>query len=355
MSTNNMASLVLITREGRLLLKIGGIFFGILFIIFLFVQGGTMIRDVFFPKPPPAAEQAFGELPHPKFPDQTPEIIEYKLNTVDGLLPTLVKNSRINIYKLKQNHPNLLALQDAKNTLDSGNFVENQIKISDTLYRFTQSRTGVIIEYDIVSKNFSITSNYFGNPSLVATGLLPSEESIISDTQSFLHTIDANTENIDFDKSKVEYLEEKNGALVIAQNLGTARYARITLYQKPIDEISTVYGVQDGSILNFLVSYPSSSFQVLEGIFFNAEANLEEKSDYYVKSTTEAFEDLKAGKAYLINPNKLTSVDITNVEIKYYLTKESEDFLLPIYVFTGSNFTAYVDALAEAPQSSPSQ
>ncbi len=350
-----MASLVLITREGRLLLKVGGIIFGILFVLFLFVQGGTMIRDAMFPKPPPAPEQAFGELPHPKFPEQSPEILEYKLNTVDGLLPVLAKDNRVNIYKIKQNKPNLLALQDAKNTLDSGNFVENQLKLSDTLYRFTQSRTGVIIEYDIVSKNFSLTSNYFGNPSLVATNLLPSEESILSDIESFLHTIDANIENIDFEKSKVEYLEEQNGVLVTAQNLGTARYARVTLLQKPIDEYGIVFGGPNGSILNFLVSYPSSSLQVLEGIFFNPEADLEEKSDYWIKNTTQAFEDLKAGKAYLINPNKLTSIDITTVELKYYLTKDTTDFLLPIYVFSGNNFTAYVDALPEAVQTQPSQ
>lgn len=350
-----MASLVLITREGRLLLKIGGIFFGILFIVFLFVQGGVMIQNYFFPKPAPPPEQAFGELPRIKFPEQNPEIVEYKINTVDGTLPVLVKDSRINIYKLKQNKPNLLALQEAKNTLDSGNFVENQIKISDTLYRFTQSRTGVIIEYDIVTKNFSITSNYFGNPSLVATSILPAEKSIISDTESFLRTIDANVENIDFEKTKVEYLEERDGALIIAQNLGTARYARVSLYQKPIDEIETVYGVPSGSMLNFLVSYPSQSFQVLEGEFVNPESNLEEKSDYHIKSVDQAYEDLKAGKAFLINPNKSKNVDITNVEIKYYLTKDNMGYLLPIYLFRGANFTAYVDALPEVQQSSPSQ
>lgn len=348
-----MASLVLVTREGRLFLKIGGIIFGVLFVIFLFIQGGAIIRNVLFPKPPPPPEQAFGELPEVKFPESPPQSINYSVNTINGQLPLLL--DRVNVYKLKENKPSLLALQDAKNTLDSANFVENQLKLSDTLYRFTQARTGIVIEYDIVSKNFTISSNYFTNPSLVSSSLLPSEESIKSDIQSFLQTIEAPDDNIDYEKTKIEFLQEQNGGLVAAQNLGAARFARVTLIQKPVDKLETVYGAPGGSLLNFIVSYPSSSFRVLEGIYYNHEADPEEKSDYPIKTALMAFEDLKSGKSsYVINPQNKTNVDITDVKLKYYLTKENQGYLLPVIEFTGVNFTAYVDAILRGVQSSPS-
>ncbi len=348
-----MASLVLVTREGRLFLKIGGVIFGILFVIFLFVQGGTMMRDLFFPKPPPAPMEAFGDLPSIIFPASTPSTITYNVNTINGALPTLP--DRVYVYKIKTNSPNLLALQDAKSTLDSANFVENQVKISDTIYRFAQARTGIVIEYDIVSKNFTISSNFFTNPSLVSTGLLPSEESIKADLQSFLQTINANVKNIDFEKTKVEYLESQNGGLIAATNLGSARFARVTLYQNTVDETPIVYGAPGESLLNFIVSYPGSSFRPLEGIFFNHEVNIDEKSDYPIKTAQMALEELKTGKAsYVINPQNKTVVDITDVKLKYYLTRENQGYLLPIIEFTGANFTAYVDATLEGLQSSPS-
>lgn len=341
-----MATLVNVTREGRLFLKVGGVIFGVLMILFIFIRGGTLISEVFFPKPPPPPEEAFGKLPRIIFPESNPTSINYTVNTVDGLLP--VFPDRIDIYKIKSSIPNLLALNEAKNTLDSANFVENQVKITDTLYRWTQSKTGVTIEYDIVDHNFIIFSNYLVNPSLVSTGVLPSEDAIRSDMESFLRTIGANIDNLGLKNMKIELLELQNGGLIGAQNIGLARLARVTIPQEPINEIETVYGVPEKSLSAFVVSYPGSRFTVLEGIFYNHEADMEKSSDYSIKTSEEALEDLKLGKAYIMNPQNLTNVDITNVDLKYYLTKENQGFLLPVYVFTGVNFTAYVEALPEA-------
>ncbi len=341
-----MATLVNVTREGRLFLKVGGVIFGVLMILFIFIRGGALITEVFFPKPPPPPEEAFGQLPRIIFPESNPNLINYTVNTVDGLLPAFP--DRVNIYKTKSGSPSLLALNEAKNTLDSANFIENQIKITDTLYRWTQSKTGVTIEYDIVDHNFIIFSNYLINPSLVSTGVLPSEDAIRSDMESLLRTIGANINNLDLKNMKIELLELRNGGLIGAQNIGLARLARVTIPQILIDEIETVYGVPEKSLSTFIVSYPGSRFTVLEGIFYNHEANLEESSDYPIKTSEEALEDLKLGKAYTINPQNLTDVDITNVDLKYYLTKENQGFLLPVFVFTGINFTAYVEALPES-------
>lgn len=340
-----MASLVWVTKEGRLFLKVGGIIFGVLMLIFFFIKGGELIQNLFFPKPPPEPLQAHGKLPFIIFPEQNAQTIQYTINTLDGQIPTLV--DRINVYKIKSNKPSLLALKNAKNTLDSANFVESQTKITDTLYRFTQARTGVVIEYDIVTKNFTIFSDFLQNNTLSSQSLLPDEKSIASDVYSFLQTINADIDNIDLEKTKVEMLELKNGGLVAAQNLGTARYARATFSHIPVDEINTVFGAPGGSQLTFIASYPSSNLQVLEGQFINHIADLDAKSDYPIKSAEAAFEDLKKGNGYIINPQNLTNVDITNVEVKYYLTNKNQGYLLPVIVFTGINFTAYVQAIPD--------
>jgi hypothetical protein len=133
--------------------------------------------------------------------------------------------------------------------------------------------------------------------------------------------------------------------LITAQNLGSAKYARVSLAQKDVDSLPIVYDNPNDSQIKFVVSYPGSSFQILEGEFYNHEPDLTKSSDYPVKSATAALEDLKSGNAYMINPQNLTNVDITNVELKYYLNRESSEYLLPIIVFTGINFTAYVEAI----------
>lgn len=340
-----MANLVTVTKEGRIFLKIGGIAAGALLLIYIIVKGGELAKAVFFPKPPPVPLQAFGKLPRVPFPSKGSEEITYTINTTDGELPAFV--DRVNVYTLITPEPNLRTLETAKNTLDSENFVLNQVKISDTLYQWTQAETGVIIKYDIITKNFTLASNYLYNPDLGSNNLLPDEQSIQDDTLGFLRTIQANTENIDLSKTKVEYLEKTNGIIIAAQNLGTARYARINFQQNAIDEISIVYDKPSESTINFVVSYPASDFKVLEGQFFNPTINMEQKSDYPIKTTQEAFANLKNGNAYIINPQNLSNVDITNVELHYYLSNVTKDYLLPVIVFTGiNNFTAYVEAIS---------
>lgn len=338
-----MANLVTVTQESRLILKIGGVGAGLILLIYIFVQGGTLFRNIFFPKPPPAPLQGLGKLPHIKFPSPGTSGIQFTVNTVDGKLPLLP--DRVNVYKLVTPEPNLLALETAKQTVDSANFVDNQTKISDTLYQWTQSRTGTILRYDIVTKNFTITSNYLTNPLLSTQGQMPSEEQIKSDVMGFLQTIEANTKDIDKEKTKVEYLQNNNGILVAAQNLGSARFARVTLIQQSVDEIPIIYDTPTESILSFVISYPENNFQILDGQFYNHEPDLTQKSDYPIKTASQALEDLKNGDAYMINPQNLTNVDITNVELRYYLNRESKDFLLPVIVFSGINFTAYVEAI----------
>lgn len=341
-----MATLVNVTREGRLFLKVGGVIFAVLMVLFIFIRGGSMMRDLFFPKPPPPPVQEFGKLPKIKFPPNNFTAISYTVNTVDGQLPKFP--DRVNIYKIKTGSPDLLALEQAKNTLDSENFVEGQLKITDTIYRWTQSDTGVVIEYNTVDHNFTISSNYLTNPNLVSTDQLPSEDSITSDIKTFLSRIKEDTDNLDFDNAKVEYLEQQGTDLVAAQNLGLARFARVTIPQNKIDDLETVYSNPEKSLTSFIVSYPDSHFTVLQGIFFNYQIDTDQKSDYPIKSPEQALEDLKAGNAFIDNPQNLNTVEITGVSLNYYLSKENYGYILPVYVFKGINFEAYVSALPDA-------
>lgn len=338
-----MASLANVTKETRLILKGGGIILGVILVLYFTIKGGTIFRNLFFPKPPPPPEQALGKLPHITFPSQGTSGIQFRINTVDGQLPILP--SRANVYKLTQPEPNLLALEAAKKAVSSDGFSDNQIRLSDTVYQWTQTRTGINIQYNIVTKNFTISSNYLTNPFLASTNLMPQQDTIKQDLSSFMQSLSVDLSNIDTDKTTVELLEQNNGNLIAAQNLGNARFARVTLHQKNVDDIPIIYDDPNNSILTFIISYPESNFKVVDAQFYNHQPDLTQKSDYPTKSAALALEDLKNGNAYMINPQNLTSVDITNVELKYYLNKDSSDFLLPVIVFTGINFTAYVEAI----------
>ncbi len=340
-----MTNLVTITKESRLILKVGGIFAGLILIIYILVSGGSLMRQIFFPKPPPLPKQEFGKLPHIVFGSQpSSKPAQFTVNTIDGTLPALP--DRLDVYKLITPEPNLLALDNAKNTLDSLDFVDNQAKLTDTLYRWTQAKSGIEIQFDIVTRNFTISSNYLTNPFLVATSQLPPEDKIVSDLRGYLQTIDANRDNIDFDATEFEYLENRNGTLTTSENISNARFLKIKIHHKPIQEIPVTYGESENRILTFIASYPSSRFQLLEGNFYNPLVDENNKSDYPLKTIEQAFEDLKSGNAYIFNPQNLTNVDITNIELTYYMDSKIKEYLLPVVVFRGINFEAYVEAIS---------
>lgn len=338
-----MLNLVTVTKDSRIFLKFSAIFLGVAFIIYMFVQGGILVQNIFFPKPAPPPVQAFGRLPHISFPSAGTPGIEFRINTIDGNLPVLP--DRLNVYKLRLPEPNLLALQAAKRALSGVGFSDNQTKLSDTLYQWSQTKTGAIMQYDIVTQNFTITSNYLTNPLLSTTRSMPPIDSIQANTYNFVQSINSKTTDINKDKTKVELLEMQNGSLVPSENATRAKYARIILKQNDIDSIPVIYDTPNDSILSFVVAFPDSDFQILEGQFFYHQPDLENKSDYPIKTAETAFNDLTKGNAYMINPQNLTSVDITNVELRYYLTKNSSEYVLPVFVFTGINFAAYVEAI----------
>lgn len=337
-----MANLASVTRESRLILKIGAVMLGVGLLLYFMIQGYLFVKKLTSPPAPPL--QAFGKLPAPVFPSQGTPGIQFQINTVDGTLRSF--GDRAYVYKLRTPQASLLDLSNAKEVLESAGFIENQIKISDTLYQWAQTKTGVLLQYDIVTKNFAISSNYLTNPTLSSSSLMPAVEDIKKDVISFLQLMKVNVSDINIEKSTVTYLQNNNGQLVLAENLANARFARVELVQNPVNEIPFVYETPTTSLLNFLVSYPTQgNAQIVEGQFFHYLVNTEEKSDYPLKTTMQALEDLKNGNAYMINPQNLTTVDITDVELRYYIGTKMNGYLLPVYLFTGINFAGYVDAI----------
>lgn len=336
-------SLAYVTKETRIILKVGAIIAGTGLFLYFAIQGYLLYQKLTSPPEPP--KQAFGKIPYLVFPTSKASIgTEYTINTVDGKLPNLP--DRVNVYKLAKAQPNLRGLEIARRNLEGDGFVENETPITSTLYSFSQSRTGIAIQYNILSKNFSISSNFMTNPLFNSTSLLPSKDEVKEDTRSTIELIGADTDDIDIDKSTVTYLQNNNGLLVEAENLASAKYAKVNFFQKAVDDIPIIYESPGESIIHFTVSYPSTAnVVILEGEYIHHSIISDEKSDYPIKTAEQAFADMKSGQAYTLNPQKLSNVDITNVELRYYLSRNSEDYLLPVIVFTGINFTAYVEAI----------
>jgi len=349
-----MSSLASTTEKMRSLLKVGAIIAAVLFGIYLLFFGGVIIKNIFFPTAPDLPKEAFGKLPPLEF-DQIPDpTISYQINTVSGDLPTDFPD-RMLVYKIAQPKPDLLALQNTRRIAATAGFTQFETKISDTVYQWQNPSTNAHIQFNIVTKDFEIKSNLAANQAIISSPVFPEESEIKKDVREYLNSLQVDMEGLDFRDDSIIYYTLSGNTLQQTTNINIAKLVRVNLYNKNIindlGDYKFVYPNQEFPNVTLIIAYPSQSRAiVLEGESYNHKILLDDFSDYPIKTAAEAFDELKGGNGYLFNPNNLSSIQITEVYLAYYLDKTTTEYAQPVIVFEGINAKGYVPAVKDTPQ-----
>lgn len=317
-------------KETKIILKWGGISLIIIFLFFIGVRFLTFIKDSLTPPPPPQA--SFGKLFPIPFPNQSKENIIYSLDTVSGFLPNF--GDRAKVYKKVMAPPTLLAFDKAKEKVGRLGFNPNGIKISEDVYQWTdQSSLQRRITMNIFSSDFTLSSIYLTLPSL--QNFSNEEEAIVIRTaRSFLE--DMSSSQLDFDEEKTKVTK-----------ISDAKIIKVDFFQKDIEGLPIYYEKGISSTINVSVA-KDNGLKIVEAHYSNSKIS-QESSTYAIKSSLQAFEELKKGRGYVAyKPEGIVEITIEKVLLGYYIGDDHQDFLLPIYIFLGDNdFTAYVSAVRD--------
>lgn len=348
-----MAKLAVITSEVRIVLKILGIAAAIVLIVFLILKGGQIFKNLFFPTPLAAPEEKFGALPPISFPSQNPENIVYRINTLTGKLPTAGSApgqipDRMKVFPVMRAEPSLVALVTIQNRLKNIGYNQKETKVSESIYQWTNTK-GSIIQYNLITNNLKVSSNFLS---------LPPPSKLARDTSTgagayqeatnFLTSVGGNISDLDPELARTSYLKIQNGALIAATSQNDAQFIRIDLFQKALDNKKVYYPGLVQSPMYFIFKDEGGFPTIADAAFEHFTAGLEESSDYPVKSAEAAYEDLARGNAFIFNPNRQSTVDITDVSLGYYVEEHDPQYFVPIFVFSGNAFTAYVPAVASS-------
>ncbi|RJQ27797.1 hypothetical protein C4577_00530 [Candidatus Parcubacteria bacterium] len=341
-----MLSLAQATKETRLLIKFSAIFLGIIVLLLLLFRFGNYLLLQISPPVPSAPEERFGKLPSLNFPNQEEYNIDFVINTVSGYLP--VFPDRINIYKIKKGDAGLFNLQSARNSLTNIGFDQQETKISDTVYRWGDKSKNLTrqIEYDIISRNFNIYSDYLDNKSLLANQGLLQSQGITDIPVNFLKTIGSDLNDLDLSKTKLSYFKLDSKDFIEVGDKSLAQIVKIGLVQAPINNVDIYYSDFTGSDMNFIIGERERRLEILESNFTHLTPDTNKFSEYAIKTSQQAFKDLEEGEGYVYNPKGKTKVDIKDVYIGYFLgNDENQEYLYPIAVFSGNDFLAYISLL----------
>lgn len=339
-----MATLANVTLETRIILKLLAVSLTIIAIFIVIFKGTETVKNTFFPAPPPPPEEKFGKLPKIELFTQSPVSFIYRINTISGKLPSFP--DRINVHKVKRNEPTLLALQIIRENLKNLGFTENERKITDVIYRWNNKR-GDRIEVNILSNNFKIISNYLNEaPPANLIGKIASRDGAFDFVASFLGSLGENISDINKDKSLITYWRLANGNLVGVENANQAQFVHIDLFQSNIDkDYQIYYPYQKQSPMHFVLKSEDSFPTIVEANFLHQAADVNQSSTYPIVSPQYAYEQLAKGNALIFNSGNSQSIDITEIQLGYYVGNNDQQYFLPIIVFKGKDFVAYVQAI----------
>ncbi len=315
---------------------------GIVFGIYNLIQALT-------PKKVPPPTVSFGKLPPITFAEAaTQKTFSYTLNTVSGEFPSL--GDRTNVYKIIQPSSSLLALKNAQDKVSKIGFDSSGLSLSETLYRWNgQVSPFRNLVLDIVSFNFNLSSNYQTDQFVLQSQNRPDENGSIIKATEFLSAMDNFPADIDPELTKTTLLAIQDQDLVPTTSLSSAQIIRVDFFQKKLDEIPIVYSNPPFSTMTFFVGGGEYDPMVVAANYFHQNVDTSSSTTYPIKTSEQAFNDLKEGKGYIASFYGTTStISIQDIYLGLYMGNEPQSYLLPVFVFEGNDgFFAYVSAIKD--------
>lgn len=330
----------------RRIIKYGSITLVSLIVAIFAWRGIYFVYRLAFPKPPPPPEVKFKTLPPLVYDSRVQPALTYKLETEKGedlsTLPT-----QANVYFMPTPQSSLSSLDAAVQVAQALGYSPAGTPLSDVIYRFSHRDTPSVLDINIVNKTASISYNLVEDPSLLA--LRPrSEAEAINVALSFLTRGGLLAQDLAQGRQEVEKMASGPEALVRVGSISEANFVRVNFLRRNYDGLPVIASKIDRGNVWLLVSGETSGpKQVIAGEYHYFPVAEEQRSTYPIKTAQVAWEELQAGKGFIISPpSSGTSVTIRRVSLAYYDSGKPQQFLQPVVVFDGDGgFRAVVPAV----------
>lgn len=286
---------------------------------------------------PPVEEKPdikFGLLPQLNFPksDVSSSNFSYSLDTTTGGLPKIGIDAGfeklIKVYFVTQSFATLLSPDRSQALAEKFNFSSPPEILSETKYKFQDAEKNLVVDLD--TGNFSYTKE----ATISAKSDQNDDSKLVADFKQMLIFLGLFKEDLRDGRSKVIRLENQT--------------AQISLWFAPIDKKSIFTADLNKSPISAEVTGSADkleNYRSLNFIYYPIDTST--FATYPLKIPEAAFDDLRTGKGIVIAVPTTPQVSITAVSMGYYLPDNYSPYLLPIYIFEGPGFVAYVDAIGE--------
>jgi len=341
--TQYMLTLTQASEETKEILKWGGLFLAGLFICLVILRIFLYVKDWFFPSPPPKVTVAFGQLPMQVFPqNSTNAKLTYSLNTLSGDTPNLQNQTKV--FRITQFQSDLLAYARTQDMVSKIGFYSKPTALSDRAFEWSDSYNRDI-KIDIITHNFAFTYPYLSDTS-VLSGTNLSASQALGTAKGMLNNMELYANDIDESKTQTHsYSFNSNNKFILSTSLSNSQVVEVDFMQQDVDSLPIYYEKPNYSSMNFLVG---GGGKVI-GANYVHQTISEESATYPIKTAKLAYDELQKGKGYIASYfGSSSNISVRNIFLAYYMSGNTQYFLMPIFVFQGDNgFYAYVPAVTD--------
>ena len=314
------------------------------------------------PEPPPTV--GFGKLP--KLTLSSLEIEgnpTYLLETPTGELPTFV--DRIQVVAMAQVQPTLLGEEKARELARDLDFGGQGVLSTDRrTLTFGDEIDKRTLAVNVVTQNFTLSTNLERISSL-SLGRAASGPDAIQEAQGTLNSLGLLKFGFDTGNQTAAFWAVTNGTGVEVGSTSEAHFTEVNFFRSLTEVTSQSYPIlpanpKAGLIRVWVTSKLKPDILNTLSLSYNAQEVEIDKSKvetYPLENIATAWGSVKqgAGIAYVEVSGEINSISITNVSIAYFDDPQHQDYLQPIYVFSGvtktnngkeGEFFAYAPAIS---------
>lgn len=286
---------------------------------------------------PPVEEKPdakFGLLPLPDFPKAqvSSSNFSYSVDTSTGNLPKVGVDpgfeKLVKVYFVTKTYASLLSAEKSQKLAEKFDIKTQPEILSETSYRFKdQTKT---LTVDLNSGNFMFTQE----ATISGQEGLDDDNKLVSDFGQHLESLGVFNEDL------------RNGRSKIIHSSTEPVVAQVSLWPSPVDNKPILTPQFDISLINariFKSADNLNNYLSLNFTYYPIDTST--FATYPLKTSEDAFADLKGGKGVVIIEPLKANVSITSIYLGYYLPDNYTAYLQPIYVFEGPHFVVYVPAI----------
>lgn len=347
-----MPSLTQIAQYSRKAIKYGSI--GLLLLVILKLSYNIFINywEKTHPKPPPPPTVSFDKLPAIKFPQAEESLtLEYQLETSIGELPDLGTQNKVFLSFDKK--PSLLAEEKAKKQAAKLGFTDKaKIINEETLVWNKQTQANQTLEMNIYSGAFTLNFDWQNYKEEIINTPALEKQQAINQAKNFLKQFsEEKSSKLEESRFEADYGQIKGLTILPALSLSEADVTQVNVFRQNIEEIPVITASPQKGIVHLIFSGINSVSQRMMEIEFNYfPVSLEQSATYPIKSTADAWEELKTNQAFIsswkpLEENKQKAV-IRKIYLAFYDSWEPQKYLQPVFVFEGDDdFQALLPAI----------